>query len=152
MTLHADAEAQDGKYSTVTAKIKMPDCKVADQRKFRVGIHPGHDLQACNFATMFARMDLEAAVSPACYDYIEVEGCKQQEVNHLVSSVATISKDAGKECPVTEKVKSAKGYGHHEDNEGHACMMARMSARMNLESKIKAECQKYIVVSECKKH
>ena len=145
-------EVQDGKYSTVTAKIKMPDCKPADQRKFKVGVHPGHDMQACNMATMFARIDLETAVDPACHPFIEVEGCKQHQVKHLISSTATINKGAGKECPVTEKVKSAIGYGHSEDNEGHACMIARMSARMNLERKVKQECQKYIDVGECKKH
>lgn len=152
--LHADVEAQDGKYSTVKAKINMPACSAADQRRFKVGIQPGHDLQACNFATMFARMDLETAVSPACHDFIEVEGCQYHEVKHLVSSVATIGKDAAKDakCPTTERIKSAQGFGHSEDNPGHACMIAMMSARMNLENKVKEDCHKYIEVSSCKTH
>jgi hypothetical protein len=154
--MHSDVKAQDGKYSTVTARIKIPggDCPMADRRKFKLGIQGGHGLQACNFATMFARIDLEAAVNPACHPFIVVEGCKPQTAKHVVSSVATISKDSSKDakCPVKERVKSAEGFGHHESEQGHACMMARMSARINLEGKVKADCHKYIEVSACKTH
>lgn len=149
-------EVQDGKFSTVMARVKVPggDCPQSDRHKFKIGIHGGHGLQPCNFATMYARIDLEAATSPACHQFIEVEGCKQQAAKHVVSSMATISKDAAKDakCPVTERAKGAQGFGHHESNEGHACMMARFSARINLESKVKPDCYQYIEVSGCKKH
>ena len=149
-------KAQDGKYSIVTARVKVPggDCPQSDRLKTKFGIQGGHGLEPCNFATMFARMDLETAVNPACHPFIEVSGCEHKTAKHVVSSVATISKDAAKDakCPITERVKSAQGFGHHESEESHACMIARMSARMNLEKKVKPDCHKYIEVSACKAH
>ena len=156
MTLHADADVQVGKYSTVVAKVKVPahKCPQKDHAKSKVGIQGGHSLEACNYATMFARIDLEVATDPACHQFIEVEGCQQKTAKHVVSSVATIGKGAAKDakCPAKERVKSAQGFGHHAADEANACMMARMIARINLENKVKADCYKYIEVTACKKH
>lgn len=154
--MNSDVKAQDGKYSTVTAKIKVPggDCPQTDRHKFRLGIQGGHGLQPCNYATMLARMDLETVVSPACHPFIVVGSCEQQTAKHVVSSVATIGKEATKDakCPVSDRVKSAQGFGHHESSHDNACMMARFSAGIDLEKKVKEDCKKYIQFSACKTH
>ena len=131
------------------AKIKMPD-----QRKIASGLAHGHDPKDCGMAQMIARINLEKEVSPNCHKFIEVQSCKQQEVEHFVTAMATISKDASKDakCPAKDRAKMATGHGLHEEDETNACMMARLSARINLEKMVSEGCHKHIVISSCKKH
>ena len=149
-----DAGLQGTKYTTAMAKVKMPDCPKMDQMKLATGLDLGHSTQACSMAMMIARIDLEKQISPACYDYIEVEGCKHTEVKHFITSMATLSKEASSDpkCPKADRVKMATGYGHDNENESNACMMARFTAQINMEKTVHKDCHKYITIGSCKKH